>query len=83
MLIVIESDFKCYSLNRYLEHSIDLVFFFIAFCFTVNPTNVSSQEAQMRIRIEMLEKQLNGYKELNSKLEGELQTAKAMPDMSE
>nr|XP_029709893.1 mitotic spindle assembly checkpoint protein MAD1-like [Aedes albopictus] len=49
---------------------------------TINPTNVSSQEAQMRIRIEMLEKQLNGYKELNSKLEGELQTAKSMPDMS-
>lgn len=37
----------------------------------------------MRIRIEMLEKQLNGYKELNSKLEGELQSAKSLPDMSE
>ncbi|XP_001648755.2 mitotic spindle assembly checkpoint protein MAD1 [Aedes aegypti] len=49
---------------------------------TINPTNVSNQEAQMRIRIEMLEKQLNGYKELNSKLEGELQSAKSLPDMS-
>ncbi|XP_062533666.1 mitotic spindle assembly checkpoint protein MAD1-like [Armigeres subalbatus] len=49
---------------------------------TINPTNVSNQEAQMRTRIEMLEKQLNGYKELNAKLEGELQSVKSMPDMS-
>lgn len=49
---------------------------------TINPTTVSNQEAQMRTRIDMLEKQLTGYRELNSKLEGELQTVKAMPDMN-
>lgn len=49
---------------------------------TINPTNVSSQETQMRTKIEMLEKQLIGYRELNSKLEGELQSSKLMPDMS-
>lgn len=37
----------------------------------------------MRTRIEMLEKQLVGYRELNAKLEGELQSSKTMPDMSE
>lgn len=36
----------------------------------------------MRTRIEMLEKQLVGYRELNAKLEGELQSSKSMPDMS-
>ncbi|XP_058833639.1 mitotic spindle assembly checkpoint protein MAD1 [Topomyia yanbarensis] len=47
---------------------------------TINPTTVSSQEALMRTRIEMLEKQLSGYRELNTKMENELQAAKSMPD---
>ncbi|XP_058462677.1 mitotic spindle assembly checkpoint protein MAD1 [Malaya genurostris] len=47
---------------------------------TINPTTVSSQEASMRTRIEMLEKQLSGYRELNAKMESELQAAKSMPD---
>lgn len=47
---------------------------------TINPTTVSNQEALMRTRIDMLEKQLTGYRELNTKLEGELQVAKSIPD---
>ncbi|KAL9700331.1 hypothetical protein quinque_003772 [Culex quinquefasciatus] len=47
---------------------------------TINPSTVSNQEQLMRTRIDMLEKQLVGYRELNGKLEGELQSAKSIPE---
>lgn len=47
---------------------------------TINPSTVSNQEQLMRTRIDMLEKQLTGYRDLNGKLEGELQAAKSTPD---
>ncbi|XP_055538131.1 mitotic spindle assembly checkpoint protein MAD1 [Wyeomyia smithii] len=47
---------------------------------TINPSTMNSQEAQMRTRMEMAEKQLAGYRELNTKLESELQAAKSLPD---
>lgn len=37
----------------------------------------------MRLRIDMLEKQLNGYRDLNTKMESELKAANAMPDICE
>ncbi|XP_055619305.1 mitotic spindle assembly checkpoint protein MAD1 isoform X2 [Toxorhynchites rutilus septentrionalis] len=50
---------------------------------TINQStgNMNNQETQMRMRMDMLEKQLNGYRELNTKMESELQAAKAMPDI--
>ncbi|XP_055605609.1 mitotic spindle assembly checkpoint protein MAD1 [Uranotaenia lowii] len=47
---------------------------------TINPSAVSNHDQQMRSRIDMLEKQLVGYRELNARLEAEIQTAKTMPD---
>ena len=48
---------------------------------TQNSTN--NPESQVRVRIEMLEKTLNGYKDLCGKMELELKEYKSNPEMEE